>query len=329
MTLTTIDNRDRAGTFSPELETTGTDDSTCREALVRFPGRIGGLLALANGILLVSDAASGTIWRIDENGSSNRLPIEPEYDRVGSNSMLGFTPAGLDMAPDGTLYVADSTHHRICAVSAGGRMSVIAGGANGYRDGPSQEALFRYPNDVAVTADGACYVADTVNDRIRVISPDGIVTTLAGSIYDFSDGMGPRARFRRPGAVDLDDEGTLYVADTGNDAIRKVFPDGEVQTIAGLPPGGDADGQGSGVGLRWPTGIAVDVVRSLWVADHGNGVVRHLSPTGDSTTQLRLSGLRWPTALALGDDGKLYVGGDALGSGASEGCVMVRDVSTY
>jgi len=196
-------------------------------------------------------------------------------------------------------------------------------GANGYRDGPGTEAMFRYPLDVALAADGTCYVADTGNDCIRAIYSDGMVATIARSNYDFGDGYGPDARFRRPAALDVDDEGVCWVADTGKNAIGRVTPDGVVTTLAGEPPGGDQDVSGRCVGLRWPMGITVKPDGSVWVADHGNGALRHITATGETTTRLRLSGLCWPVAVARSGDGSVAVAGSALDDGrVPEACVM-------
>ncbi len=298
------------------------DAERCDNALFRFTGQIGGICVTSRRHVLVSDVLSGTIWRVDEHGSGTPLDVEGPHSSPRSSAHRPITPAGLDIAPDGTLFVADPSRHRICSISPDGRLCVVAGGANGLRDGPGHEAKFRFPTDVALGADGSCYVADSVNDRIRAISPDGLVTTLAGSNYDYGDGRGPCARFRRPLGLDVDGEGTVYVADTGNNAIRRITPDGAVETVAGQPPGGDADGRGPSVGSRWPSGIVVDAEGSLWVADRGNDAVRHIT-TGE-TTALRLSGLRWPAAVAMGDDGTLIVGGHALTDGhMSESCVML------
>lgn len=295
------------------------------EALFSFTGHPGGLAIDGDGAILVSDSLSSTIWRVTDNGAAAPLIIIPtELEHGWERQIRLFTPAGLAFAPDGSLFVADSTHHRVCAVSPDGSLRVVAGGANGYRDGPGTQAMFRFPLDVALAADGTCYVADTGNDRIRAISPEGIVTTVAGSIYDYGDGRGPHARFRRPAALDVDAEGTLCVADTGNNAIRRVAPEGVVTTLAGEPPGGDSDGSGRGVGLRWPTGIAAGADDSVWVADHGNGALRQITAAGESTTEHRLSGLRWPTVVAWRGDGRVVVAGAALyDAHMPEACLMI------
>jgi DNA-binding beta-propeller fold protein YncE len=93
-------------------------------------------------------------------------------------------------------------------------------------------------------------------------------------------------------------DGTCYVADTGNNAIRRITPDGEVTTLAGAPPGGDRDGAGADVGLRSPTGLALGPNGDLWVADQGNSALRKIDPSGTSTTDLRFSGRHFPFAVA-------------------------------
>ena len=216
------------------------------------------------------------------------------------------------MAPDGSLYVADPSGHRVCAVTPEGETRTVAGGANGYRDGSAVEALFRYPHDVSLAPDGSCYVADTGNDRIRRIAPDGTVTTVAGSIYDYGDGQGTDAHFRRPTALEVGPDGTCYVADTGNNTIRRIDLNGTVTTVAGALPGGDADGAGRDVGLRWPTGIAVGPDGTIWIADHGNGVIRRLGSNRESRFVYSFSGRTWPVSVAWHSNGTLVVSGVAL-----------------
>lgn len=281
--------------------------------LFTFPGTPGGLAAGDHGaVLYVSDSLSGSIWRISLRGAAppGVAPVELRPRQDGPRSLAG--PAGLALAPDGTLYVAEPSRHRIVAVSPDGTPRVLAGAANGYRDAPGSEARFRFPGDVAFAGDGTCYVADTGNDCIRWIAPDGTVSTLAGSSYDYGDGHGPHARFRRPAALEVGPDGVLYVADTGNNAIRCVTPDGDVTTLAGAPPGGDGDGAGRHVGLLWPTGIALGAGGSTWVADHGHASVRTIDRRGRSTTRLRLGGPPWPIAVATVGTAAAAVAGSGL-----------------
>ena len=281
------------------------------QELFRFRGRPGGVAVGPGGVVFASAVESGTIWREGLDGTGT-----PHVEGGGLNDPRRvdrlLSPAGMAAMSDGSLMVADRHRHRICAVSPAGEMSVVAGGTSGYRDGPAGQAMFRHPSDVAVGPDRTCYVADTGNDRIRAISPEGIVSTLAGSTFDFGDGSGRLGRFRRPSALDIDAQGVLYVADCGNNAIRRVSPDGKVTTLAGRPPGGGNDGDESDVGLRGPSGIAVAADGSVWVADLDNRAVRRVTNTGTATTPLRLPARHWPTAVAVDGEGRVIVAIDTL-----------------
>ena len=280
--------------------------------LFRFRGRPGGVAVGPGGTVFVSAVDSGTIWREGLDGTGT-----PHVDAGSSPTDSGredrlLAPSGMAITADGRLIVADRHRHRICAVDPDGEIRVIAGGASGYRDGPAEQAMFRHPSDVAVGPDGNFYVADGGNDRIRAISPDGIVSTLAGSIFDFGDGQGCHGRFRRPSAIDVGVRGVLYVADCGNNAVRRVGLDGNVTTLAGRPAGGDRGRNGPAVSLRGPSGIAVAPDGTVWVADRDNCAVRRIASTGTMTTPLRLPARRWPSALAVGDDGSVIVAIDSL-----------------
>jgi DNA-binding beta-propeller fold protein YncE len=307
MTVLVAEERVSTEHESPVLDVASTEPA-CTDRSFAFPGHPAGLAVASDGTLFASDATSRTIWRIDDGGGrvASTRPSGGVPDATYAE-MRVLSPEGLAMASDGTLFVADASGHRIWTVSPGGELHLLAGSASGYRDGPSGDALFRRPCDVAVGPDGTCYVADTGNHRIRIIAPDGAVTTLAGSIYDYGEGRGPHGRFREPLALDVDHDGTCYVADTGNNAIRRITPDGEVTTLAGAPPGGDRDGLGADVGLRWPTGLALGADGDLWVADHGNGALRRIDHSGASTTHVRLSGRRFPVAVVSAPDGKVVV----------------------
>ncbi len=278
----------------------------CADGGFAFQGRPAGLAVAPDDTVLVSDATSRSILRISASGA---LAVDsgPASVIPGTAGRRVLNPAGLAVATDGSVLVADPTGHRIWAVSPAGSLRLVAGSIYGYRDGTGAEALFRFPSGVAIGPDGTCYVADTGSDRIRTITPDGLVATLAGSIYDYGDGRGSSARFRRPEAVAVDVDGTCYVADTGNNAIRRITPDGEVTTLAGSPPGGDRDGIGAEVGLRRPTGLALGGDGALWVADTGNGALRRIDRSGASTTPLRLYGPHWPVAVARSPDKAVIV----------------------
>ena len=156
---------------------------------------------------------------------------------------------------------------------------------------------------------------------IRKISPVGVVTTLAGNgLQGTSDGKGSTARFYLPSGVDVDANGNVYVADSGNNLIRKVAPDGSVTTIAGSGTLGAADGQGTAASFNYPAGVAIDNIGNLYVADTNNNMIRKITPGGIVTTFAggktagsadgngTAASFNLPTDLAISADGNyLYV----------------------
>ncbi|WP_338761176.1 NHL repeat-containing protein [Massilia sp. METH4] len=166
------------------------------------------------------------------------------------------------------------------------RVATLGGtGAAGFADGPARQSAFGDPFGVAVSPRGLVYVADGgENNRIRTIAPDGTVATLAGSREGFADGKGAAALFHTPSALALDHLGNLYVADTGNHAIRKVAADGTVTTLAGNGSPGFADGKGDAARFDGPVGIAVDDAGIVYVADTYNDRIRRIAPDGAVTT---------------------------------------------
>ena len=160
-------------------------------------------------------------------------------------------------------------------------------GTSGYADGLGGQAQFHLPNNVAVDKAGNVYVADTANNAIRKITPNGVVTTLAGAAgsHGGADGTGDNARFWSPFGVAVDNFGNVYVADTGNNTIREITPNGVVSTLAGLAGHpGNKDGVGSNARFRNPWSVAVDGMGTVFVADMSNDTIRKITPTGMVTT---------------------------------------------
>jgi serine/threonine protein kinase, bacterial len=166
--------------------------------------------------------------------------------------------------------------NKIRKVTPGGIVTTLAGsGAWGFADGLGSAAIFDSPSGVAVDGAGNVYVADTLNNRIRKITPGGLVTTLAGSgSSGGADGTGTAASFLHPAGMTIDGSGNLYVGDTGNNKIRKVTPDGVVTTLGGSGQVGHADGTGSAASFARPWGVAVDGSGSVYVADALNHAIR-------------------------------------------------------
>ena len=168
-------------------------------------------------------------------------------------------------------------------------ITILAGqvGVGGYVDGAGNQAQFRLPNNVAVDSTGNVYVADTANNTIRKIAPNGVVSTLAGisGTRGSADGIGGNARFWAPFGIAVDTIGNVYVADTANNTIRKITPNGVVSTLAGLASQpGSKDGIGTNARFRNPWGIAVDDAGNVFVADMSNDTIRKITPTGVVTT---------------------------------------------
>jgi DNA-binding beta-propeller fold protein YncE len=158
-------------------------------------------------------------------------------------------------------------------------------GRIGARDGAIGQAQFADPYGIVFDARGTLYVSDAgANNRIRVVRPDGTVATLAGGVEGFQDGQGAAARFATPSGLAIDAAGNLYVADTGNHAIRKVTPDGRVTTLAGDGQPGFRDGPGAQARFDGPMGVAVDPAGRVIVADAYNDRIRAIAPDGSVTT---------------------------------------------
>jgi glucose/arabinose dehydrogenase len=165
-------------------------------------------------------------------------------------------------------------------------VTTIAGSNAAFLDGTGTGAKFYYPNGVGALPNGNIIVADTYNSRIRIITPAGVVTTLAGSVNGFADGTGTGANFAYPYAVDVLPNGNIIVADTENDRIRLVtYPGGVVTTIAGSSRG-FADGTGAAANFNQIYGIAALPNGNIVVADLSNSRVRLITMPGGVVTTL-------------------------------------------
>jgi DNA-binding beta-propeller fold protein YncE len=184
-------------------------------------------------------------------------------------------PAAVVVAPGGgMIYVADSRNNaiRLIDLDAGEVTTVAGNGEAGFVDGPGGRdgpARLFSPLGLALAADGTLYVGDTQNDCVRVISPGGEVSTLAGTDSPgYQEGDGSHARFELPTGIALDGDGTLYVADRGNEVVRAVSPSGETLLVAGRPDvrGGD-NGPAAEATFLAPNSVAVGPSGEIYVAD--------------------------------------------------------------
>lgn len=204
--------------------------------------------------------------------------------------------------------------------------STLAGVASvGSADGAGTAACFNQPHAVALDAAGNLFVADTGNNTIRMITPEGVVSTLAGAAGEpgSADGAGTRARFNDPEAIAVGPEGDIYVADTGNNTIRRISHSGVVSTLAGKAGlSGAVDGTGAVARFNAPMGIGVDAQGAIYVADTRNDIVRKVLPSGVVTTLAGLAGVPGdadgtgaaarfdlPYLIAVDPDGNIYSNG--------------------
>jgi len=191
-------------------------------------------------------------------------------------------PNGVAVDNAGNLYVADTfvdTIRKVTPVGTNWVVKTLAGWFDhyGFQNGTGTNALFNSPSGVAVDSTGNVYVADTFNHLIRKVTPTGAVTTLAGQAGASGsvDGTRGLARFNAPTGIAVDSAHNVYVADTYNNTIRKVTPAGVVTTLGGLAGNfGTANGTGAAVRFGNPTGLAVDDVSNVYVADYYFNTIR-------------------------------------------------------
>jgi RHS repeat-associated protein/uncharacterized repeat protein (TIGR01451 family) len=240
----------------------------------------------------------------------------------------------LEVGPDGSLYMADYWGHRVRRVAPDGTMSTVAGtgtGGFGGDGGPATQAQLLYPSDVAVGPDGSLYIADSANQRVRRVGPEGTITTVAGTgTAGFVGDGGPAtlARLCHPAAISVGPDGSMYIADDCNHRVRRMGPEGTISTVAGMGPGpGGAGGFGGDGGpatlalLHSPRKVAVGPGGSLYIADQNNHRVRRVGPEGTITTVAgtgtqgsageggppSLAQLSVPMDVDVGPDGSLYI----------------------
>jgi DNA-binding beta-propeller fold protein YncE len=209
------------------------------------------------------------------------------------------------------------------------RLATLAGaGVAGATDGAAAASRFSDPFGVAIDPVGNVLVADGGDsNRIRQITPDGVVSTFAGGREGFIDGAGVAAAFNTPSALAFDRRGNLYVADTGNHAIRKITPGGVVTTLAGTGKPGYLDGAANTAQFNGPVGLAVDKAGNVYVADTYNDRIRRIAPGGAVTTiagtgrpgdadgAAHTAAFDTPSGIAVAPDGTLYIadtGNDAV-----------------
>ncbi len=248
-------------------------------------------IALApGGTIVVADTGSHTVKRINVQSGQVTLVAGTENRSGyadGSGSEARFNgPVGVAVGREGTIFVADTYNDRVRAIDTAGRVRTLAGGGEpGYKDAESgADARFDTPCGIAVDTDGSLVIADTGNHRLRRVTLEGAVTTIAGTgEAGAADGRPEAATFNEPTGLTIDAGGSLYVADAAGAAVRVLYRGfwPEVYTLAGAHWPGLADGTLDGARLSRPSGLAVTTNGTLVVADSGNKLVRAIVREGD------------------------------------------------
>jgi sugar lactone lactonase YvrE len=236
-----------------------------------------------------------------------------------------YNPMDIDLDAAGNIYVIERWNHAVRKITPNGTVTTLAGsGEIGDANGTGTAAKFDFPTGITVDRNGNVYVADQDNHVIRKITPNGVVTTLAGTtnVSGFANGAATTSKFYYPFGVTVDNNGNVYVADRFNHAIRKISPTGEVSTFAGaIGESGNVDGTGTAAKFNYPTDLDVDAAGNVYVSDNDNHVIRKITPAGVVTTVAGSSGVRGsangtgtaatfsnPYNIAVDASGNLYVG---------------------
>ena len=298
-------------------------------APVSFPV---GVVADSTGNVYFQDGWLNIVYRVDSQGKLTRVAGTgvPGYSGDGIPAITAQLNLYGNMARDaaGNLYVADSGGSRVRKIATDGNIYTVAGtGVAGYSgdNGPATAAQVYGPIAVAVDATGNVYIADEFNNRIRMVSTSGTISTVAGNGAKGYGGDGApatAAQLQRPQGIAVDSHGNLFIADTTNQRIRKVTTDGNIATIAGTGTSGYSGDGGAATSakLASPQGIAVDSAGSVYFADTNNNRIRRISGVNISTVAgngalsfsgdggpATSAGLGRPIGVAIDANGVLYI----------------------
>jgi sugar lactone lactonase YvrE len=285
-----------------------------------------------NGSVYIADRRNNRVRKINPQGTVVTIAGIDESGFGGDNGPATDAqlnnPCGIATDGYGNVYIADKNNNRIRKITGAGIISTLAGtGEAGYGgdDGPAIAGQLNAPTGIATDLNGNIYIADAGNNRIRKISADGIITTIAGTgVAGYNnDTIATAAQLNAPNGVATDTAGNVYIADTWNYRIRKVTPAGIIRTMAGDGNAGyNDDGKASTAAqLNMPTGVAADRAGNIYIADEGNNRIRRINAgriitTFAGTGKTGFSGdggnawiaeLNEPHAVAVDRGGNLYI----------------------
>ena len=278
----------------------------------------------ASGNIYVADAGNNLIRKITPAGATTTLAGS---GAVGSANGTGtaasfYHPTGVCVDGSGNVYVADDYNNMIRKITSAGVVTTVAGTTTaGSANGTGTGATFHNPTGVCVDGSGNLYVADYTNNEIRkIVLSSGVVTTFAGSTTAGSaNGTGTTATFNTPFGIAIDGSGNFYVADKGNNMIRKISSAAVVTTLAGTTTAGYSDSNGTSALFNAPTAVGVNGSGNIFVADANNNVIRMVTPAGVVTTYagkgssladggITVSKFSLPSGICVDGSGNVYVG---------------------
>lgn len=260
--------------------TAGNTNGTGTAAQFNWPT---GIAVDFQGNAYVADLSGHTIRKIAPGGVVTTLAggagVSGFTNATGTSARFAW-PVAVTVDASGNVYVADYSNHAIRVIDPAGVVTTLAGsGSAGYADGTGAAAQFNGPQAVAVDSAGNVYVADQLNQRIRMVTSAGVVTTVAGTgTAGFADGSAASAQFNNPMGIAVSSVGDIYVGDRENHRIRKITPSGTVSTFAGQATSGTANGIGTAAQFYRPMQLSFDPSDNLYVADYSNHLIRKITP---------------------------------------------------
>jgi sugar lactone lactonase YvrE len=264
-----------------------------------------------------ANTANGTASTFAGNNNAGYL------DSTGTNAEFN-RPGVVAVDAQGNVYVADAGNNRIRKITPAGIVSTLAGnGIAGYVDSTGENAEFDGPDGIAVDAQGNVYVGDYLDHHIRKITPEGVVSTLAGNgTPGYADGPALNAEFDNPDAIAVDGQGNIYVADFATSRIREISLAGNVSTLTGSNAG-YADGPIATAQFNGPRGLSIDKQGNFYVVDCNNNMIRKITTSGIVSTLAGNGTAGWVDGPGI--NGEFYL--PASGTIDSQGNVYVADES--
>lgn len=284
---------------------------------------VAGISADLAGNVYITEYLGHTIRKISSSGYVSTFAGSGSNafsNGIGTTARFNY-PHGVAVDTANNIFVADSYNNRIRSLTVNAVVSVLAGSSSGVADGVGTSATFFQPSGIAIDSNGVKYVTDTLNNKVRKINTNGVVTSIAGGVQGLTDGLGTAARFYGPIGVAVSSNGNLFISDTSNAAIRKISTanvvttlviqispnhlnldtsgmiyvastynqkifrvdpsSGAILLVAGSGTQGLADGMGTAATFGNPSGIDVDSNGLIYIADYNWGLIRTIKVSSE------------------------------------------------